>query len=79
MPKKDHPLYVAFDTDVQMRWIYGLMAESGRSMKDVVTRCIDFCREAKSFKVPAAETTADKLQAAQEKRTKRLLKKAGRL
>ncbi len=72
-------LYVEFETDEQKRWIYGQMAESGQSMKYIVTRCIAFCMDAKSFKVPTAETTADKLQAAQEKRMKKLLKKAGRL
>ena len=73
---KDDVVFARMHNPENLRFIYGIMADTRQPMREVVERMVEFCRVAKSFKVPVRETTAEKLAVAQKEREERLRSKA---
>lgn len=74
--EKDDVVFARMHNPENLRYIYGLMADTRQPMREVVELMVEFCRGSKSFKIPMRETTAERMALAQKEREDRLRSKA---
>ena len=71
-------VYVRFKDPENLKFIYRLVAETDRSMRDIVERMAAYCRKSKGFAVPVKEADAlEKKLAAKHRRIERYRRLAG--